>query len=197
MSSGIKRVSGLPLYRQLANQLEAQIAAGKFAPGSLLPSETDLASSYGVSVITVRGAMRLLSQNGLIARRPGKGTMVLERPRAVWELGWIDDLIAAALPSRVEVLAFGRVVAPIWVCERLGSSTTAKIHMMRTVRFATDDRREPFMSTELYYPENIGSVLHRSDFERELGQGRLAISVVERKCGLRIAQVRQTMGALI
>jgi GntR family transcriptional regulator len=75
--------SPLPLYHQLAEQLQAQIQAGTFAPGHKIPSEHELAASYGVGRPTVRQATDALIQRGLLLRKRGSGTFVRNAPAQV------------------------------------------------------------------------------------------------------------------
>ena len=67
-------------YQKLAQRLRKQIAAGEQAPGSRLPTEMELAEAHGVSRITVRRALQLLEEEGLILRRPKIGTFVSSQP---------------------------------------------------------------------------------------------------------------------
>lgn len=60
--------------------LSAAIAAGTYPPASRLPSEERLATTLRVSRVTVREALRVLEERGLIQRRHGRGTFVAERP---------------------------------------------------------------------------------------------------------------------
>jgi DNA-binding GntR family transcriptional regulator len=74
-----------PRYAQLAQALSRQIQEGHHAVGTLLPTEEGLCAQYGVSRVTVRGALRELERQGLISRRPRVGTRVLARtPQAVF-----------------------------------------------------------------------------------------------------------------
>ncbi|WP_432050337.1 GntR family transcriptional regulator [Verrucosispora sp. NA02020] len=68
--------SGVPRHLQLAAELRARIAAGEYAPGSLLPSETRLAQEYEVGRGTVRRAVGLLRAEGLVDVASGRGTRV-------------------------------------------------------------------------------------------------------------------------
>ncbi|MDX1416930.1 MAG: GntR family transcriptional regulator [Candidatus Promineifilaceae bacterium] len=68
--------SEFPYYRQLYEILRRDIIEGQRAPGELLPSESELIDRYEVSRITVRQAMDLLVQDGLVYRRRGRGTFV-------------------------------------------------------------------------------------------------------------------------
>ena len=65
-----------PLYVQLIEILERQIAFGELEAGERLPSESELAKQFGVSIITVRNAVGELCKRGLLERKQGKGTFV-------------------------------------------------------------------------------------------------------------------------
>nr|WP_319396244.1 GntR family transcriptional regulator [uncultured Desulfobacter sp.] len=70
--------SPIPLYHQICEQLQSRIREGVYAPGQMIPSETELSKSYGVGRPTVRQAMDILVQRGLIQRKRGSGTFVKE-----------------------------------------------------------------------------------------------------------------------
>jgi len=70
-----------PLYLGLAAELRAAIVDGGHPPGSLLPSEAELAAAHGVSRGTVRHALSLLAAEGAVASRQGARSVVLARPR--------------------------------------------------------------------------------------------------------------------
>jgi len=67
-----------PKYQEIADKLRAQINSGALAPGQRLPSEPDLAAEYDASRNTVRLAIALLINQGLVVSRQGLGTFVLE-----------------------------------------------------------------------------------------------------------------------
>ena len=66
--------------------------AGRLAPGDRLPTITALAATYGVAPVTVRQALSLLAEEGLIQARQGSGTFVRQaphrRPQLVLDTGW-------------------------------------------------------------------------------------------------------------
>lgn len=64
------------LYEQVAAHIAARIEAGELTPGSRLPRETELASDYGVAYHTVRSAVRVLRERGLLVTIHGRGTYV-------------------------------------------------------------------------------------------------------------------------
>jgi GntR family transcriptional regulator len=65
-----------PLYLRIYRDVKAKIAGGALAPGEQLPTQRELASSYGVTVMTVRQALQLLEQEDLVVMRHGLGTFV-------------------------------------------------------------------------------------------------------------------------
>lgn len=75
--------SKLPLYAQIADDLEREMASGRLAIGERLPSEHALAEAYGVGRPTVRQATESLVRSGMLRRRRGAGTFVCEPPLRV------------------------------------------------------------------------------------------------------------------
>lgn len=67
------------LYQQVYDQLRHQIETGQLSVGNKIPGLDDLAHTFGVSTITVRKALDLLSAQGLVLRRPRIGTVVVSR----------------------------------------------------------------------------------------------------------------------
>jgi DNA-binding GntR family transcriptional regulator len=69
-----------PPYLQLAEILAGKIASGELAPGSRVPSITDLMGTYDVGKNTAIRATQVLRERGLVKTRPGWGTFVAEQP---------------------------------------------------------------------------------------------------------------------
>jgi len=74
---------GRPAYQQMAADLRAQIASGKLAVGSAVPSTAQLSKQYGVSVTVVRAAINQLRADGLVVGQPGKAVYVRATPEAM------------------------------------------------------------------------------------------------------------------
>ena len=66
-----------PLYEQVVEQIKSMIVQGIYKKGDMLPSEKELIQMTGVSRITVREALRMLAEVGMIETRKGKGSFVL------------------------------------------------------------------------------------------------------------------------
>ncbi|GLS34937.1 phosphonate metabolism transcriptional regulator PhnF [Mesorhizobium tianshanense] len=74
----LERKSGEALWRQIGDQIADEIAAQGLEPGSRLPTEPELASRFDVSRTTVRRAMSMLEDDGLVRIEQGRGTFVHE-----------------------------------------------------------------------------------------------------------------------
>ncbi|TKT03427.1 winged helix-turn-helix transcriptional regulator [Streptomyces lasalocidi] len=64
-------------YMRVANELEAEIKAGRLAPEARLPNERDLGDQYGVSHATARRAVKELRERGLVVTLPNKVSYIL------------------------------------------------------------------------------------------------------------------------
>ena len=74
MSTVINPNSIIPMYKQVLNILNEKISNGELKPGDKLPSEADLMHQFGVSRITIRGAISELVEDGRLARSQGIGS---------------------------------------------------------------------------------------------------------------------------
>lgn len=77
--------------------LKRELAAGRWAPGSLMPSESELVAQFGVSRMTVNRALRELQSEGLVERIQGAGTFAaqLQRVSSTLTIRDLQDEIAA------------------------------------------------------------------------------------------------------
>ncbi len=74
--------SGVPIYRQIMDQIRHGIASGRLRPGEQLPTVRALAVELAVNPNTVIKAYSLLEQQGVLTSEQGSGTFVAEVPRA-------------------------------------------------------------------------------------------------------------------
>lgn len=143
----VDRTSPVPLYFQVAQQYEQAIIAGTLAPGDRLDNEIALADAIGVSRITMRQAISILVEKGMLARRRGVGTQVVSgRLRRSLELTSLyEDLDRAGQSPRTTVLALEQRPAddesarelqvepgtPTWWLERLRFAGEEPLAIMR------------------------------------------------------------------
>ena len=78
--------TSVPLYVQIAEGLLDRIESSELTSGDRLPSERELSEKLGVNRLTLRRALRVLEDQGLLIRRRGSGTYVAE-PKIEWQAG--------------------------------------------------------------------------------------------------------------
>ena len=71
--------SGIPVYRQLVEQIRFHVASGLLEPGAEVPSTRALSAELGVNPMTVSKAFGLLEEDGVLERRPGRPHVVRRR----------------------------------------------------------------------------------------------------------------------
>lgn len=134
--------SSTPLYLQLKELLRAAIMDGRFAPGSRLPSERELAHRYGVSRMTARQALQLLAQEGMTYSRVGKGTYARE-PKIPQELqtltSFTEEMARLGMRASSMVLRAELQRAPAEIAARLSLRAGAEIVLLARIRCANDE----------------------------------------------------------
>ena len=118
----VDRRSPVPLHYQVSQHLEQSITSGQIPPGALFANEIVLSEQLGVSRPTMRRAMQHLVDKGLVVRRRGIGTRVVQpkvkRPLELTSL--YDDLAAGGQEPRTRVLALEEVDADVDLAARFG-----------------------------------------------------------------------------
>jgi GntR family transcriptional regulator len=103
----LNKESETPLYLQIADIVTADIRARRLLPFEKIPTEYELTHLFDVSRVTVRQAIRVLGERGLVVARQGKGVFVTG-PRVNQELnqlrGFYDSLLAQGYEPETEVL---------------------------------------------------------------------------------------------
>ncbi|MFJ9868046.1 GntR family transcriptional regulator [Streptomyces sp. NPDC101165] len=183
----LDRTSPVPLYYQLAQQLEAAIEHGVLAPGNLLGNEVDLSVRLGLSRPTVRQAIQSLVDKGLLVRRRGVGTQVVhsqvKRPLELSSL--YDDLESAGQGPTTRVLRNERVPAGADVAASLGIAEGAEVVVLERLR-CTHGQPVAFLCN--YLP----AALLELDTERLESTGLYRMM---RSVGINLHSARQTVGA--
>ena len=72
--------SGVPVYRQLMDQIKLHIASGVLRPGDELPSTRSLSTELGVNPMTISKAYSFLEMEHVVERRPGRPLVVADLP---------------------------------------------------------------------------------------------------------------------
>jgi DNA-binding GntR family transcriptional regulator len=183
----VDRASPVPLYYQVAQQLEKAIGDGRLAPGTKLDNEIALAGRLRVSRPTMRRAIQELVGKGLLARRRGLGTQVVH-DRLHRELGLTslyDDLTETGQEPRTRVLVNRLERAPGHVAGQLRIEPESRVVYLERLRLVG---AEPLAVMRNWLPEWL---LRPSDHDLETR----GLYELLRASGIRLVAARQRMGA--
>jgi GntR family transcriptional regulator len=157
----------IPLYVQLEQIIRSQIMTGERLEGEQIPTEKDLAGTYRVSSVTVRQAIRNLVEEGLLARRQGKGTFVqggvtnIKNIMTLNVRGDINDIVPEGLSSqKVEVLDMGSMNSNQRVASALELSQGEQVLRIRRTR---SNNGVVLSYIKNYLPFDIGEKIKKDD----------------------------------
>lgn len=153
-SLSLDRTSPVPLYFQVAQHLEQAIDHGELPPGSLLLNEVDFAEALSLSRPTMRRAIQSLADKGLVVRRRGIGTRVVQpkmrRPLELTSL--YDDLVRSGQKPSTEVLTFTLHRASQQIAERLAIDEGDEVLELVRLRLAGS---EPIAVLTNFLPASV------------------------------------------
>jgi GntR family transcriptional regulator len=148
-------------YREIADAMRRRVETA--APGSLLPSEAELSAEFGASRVTIRRALDVLREDGLVAARQGFGWYVAGEPvrQRLVSLGTIEGQLAdSGIANERRVVEFGFVEPPERVRRLLGVDSVLRV---KRVNLADG---EPFAVVTVWCPAALGRPLSRADVEQ-------------------------------
>lgn len=185
----VDHASPVPLYFQVASQIEEAIDSGALPVGARLGNEIDLAGRLGLSRPTVRQAIGSLVDKGMVVRRRGAGTQVVfNRVRRSLELSSLfDDLASIDGKPTTVVLTNAVEHASAAVAHRLGTAEGDEVLRLERVRSA---RGEPIARMCNYLPVDLVQPSTEALEARGLYQ-------LLRSAGIRLHAAHQTIGARV
>jgi len=179
-----------PLYYQMFTILRDYVLSGEVSIGAQLPTEFELADSFGVSRITAKRALDDLAAAGLVERRRGRGTHVIHhatpKPLRGPLTGLLKNLEILAEATDVKLLRFNRTVPPAPV--RALFKLDAEEVMVHAIRVRSR-AKTPFG----YYTSWT-----RTDHP-QFNEANLAVTsrlVLFKRCRIDMARVDQTLSAV-
>ncbi|MFI1190835.1 GntR family transcriptional regulator [Streptomyces californicus] len=180
----------LPLWYQVSQSLRASILGRPQGSPARLPTEEQLAAHYGVSVLTMRQALKELEAEGLISRHRRRGTFIEPRARRVSPvrlLGSVDAIVAQQSGEATTVLDHGPVPVPGDLAEFFpGRAEVACFRRLR--RDGTSD--EPTNWAENAVLPEIAARIDVADLERWP-----MTKVLRDVVGVRISRITDTVEA--
>lgn len=157
----------LPTYLRIAERLTRDIVAGRLRPGDRLPPERNMAAHLGVTVTTLRKALAILTERGLLDRRQGSGNTILagDTSRGVYALFRLERPEGGGLPT-AELLSLVRRDKPADL-PYLGSAVPQawnirRLRFLDNVPVAIEDIWLDGRFSGKLTPETISESLYRS-----------------------------------
>lgn len=152
-AAAAERLLGQSRYGALAAALKARIVAGEWAPGTALPAEQGLAAQHGVALGTMRQALALLVDEGLVERVHGKGTFVRSGLTGApmlrfFRFGSVGGAGSGEVP-RSYIASRQTVPAPAAVAREFGLSAGDSALRIRRIRSLAD---VPRLVEEIWWP---------------------------------------------
>ncbi|MEI7548280.1 MAG: GntR family transcriptional regulator, partial [Actinomycetota bacterium] len=149
-------------YQEIAHTLRLRLST--HGPGHVLPSESELSAEFGVSRVTVRRALEMLRDEGVLASRQGFGWYVATAPLQQ-RLGRLDtienQLEAGGIRPQRQILEFAFVPAPPHVAAVLGCEQVLRVKRRNLADGA------PFAVVTVWCPAELGQHLSRREVERK------------------------------
>lgn len=162
--------SDIPLYSQLVNIIKRNITAGTLVPGDLIPSESELCKTFDISRSTVRQAVSMLEDEGLVIRKQGRGTYVAEpkMSRMTEKLySFTTEVLSLGLKPSSKLVEY-EVIEPtpdiVKMLELDGPET--KVYKFSRIRYSDGEALilESSFYPQYLYPELTRPMLERSSF---------------------------------
>ncbi|ADB32899.1 transcriptional regulator, GntR family [Kribbella flavida DSM 17836] len=182
----IDRSSPVPLYFQVAQRLQNLIESGQIPPGARLDNELVVAEQLGLSRPTVRQALQYLVEKGMLSRKRGVGTSVVNNRlrRKVEMTSLYEDLERAGRRPRTEVLSCELVPAPEKVAAALLLEPGTEVLALERLRFADD---EPLAILRNHVRADLGVTAE--------GLASRGLYQLLRAAGTEVKAAEQTVGA--
>lgn len=141
-----------PMYRQIADALREKITAGELKPGDALPTESSLQETFSVSRVTVRQALKLLTEEQIIESIQGSGSYVREE-RVNYDIyqltGFYEKLADRNVDTHSDVKTFEVIKADVKLAETLNIRPDDKVWHVKRVRFI---KQKPVNMEETWMP---------------------------------------------
>lgn len=188
LSTAIDRDSYEPAYAQLVRILSEEIAQGSYRPGDQLPSESQLCARFDVSGMTVRRAINIMIDRGIVSASQGKGTFVrgLDMREAAFRLRERKDSAVPGRDAQVRLLQAAILPADERVARKLAIKCQTRVIYLRRLVLQTDgpvmyhreymvyDPRRPTVEAELQitsleglFKGQVGQGMRRGDLNME------------------------------
>lgn len=159
------RKGPIPLYVQLADALRRRVAE-RYRADDRFPTVAQLGAEFGVALVTVRQALALLEEEGLVSRARGRGTTVLQAPATSGRFHLstaLDDLIESTRDTRPRLLKTALAMPPRDLVPAKGILAPSYRFMHRVHSIAD----APYAVLRLYLDDRLYRALPSERFETD------------------------------
>ena len=171
---------GQSRYAALAAALRQRIVAAEWPPGSALPAELSLAAEHGVALGTMRRALDLLAEQGLVERVHGRGTFVRQGLAGAPMLRFFRFGAQDGGTPQSRILARDTLAAPAEVAHRLGLGPGEQVLRLKRLRSVA---AQPVLHEELWLPLPAFAALQDGDPAQ---WGDLLYPLFAERCGVHV-----------
>lgn len=161
----------VPKYQHVAALIRQRIQEGVYPPHQMIPDQNALAADFNVSRLTVKKALDGLEREGLIFKRSGMGTFVLENPLAPTKgdspANFFSGLTAQQGASHIttKIIAFNVVAATADIAKKLAIQPATQVYEFRRLRLR-DGR--PFIIEHTFIPVYLAPRMVSDDVKGSL-----------------------------
>lgn len=174
----------------LRDRLRDDVASGRYADGTRLPTEAELVARHGLSRQTVRRAFQDLVAEGVVYRVPGRGTYARESGRYLRQLGSIEDLMSLSDDTTMEVLDGLRRRVDVEAAGRLRADND----VVYSVVFRRLHDGVPFVLTTVHLPEGVARrLVDAAELDRGAVGAHTVIGLLEPHLLQPIAEAAQSI----
>jgi DNA-binding GntR family transcriptional regulator len=194
----VQEVDASPRYLQIARELTAAIASGRYPVGSRLPTELELCEHFAISRFTAREAVRVLSSAGLVTRRQRVGTVVIATPdeaRYTHAASSVADLFQYAQDTELRLIYIGKLALARDRAQQFGAKVgdewTYAMGMRTESALEPGKAGRPICVTRLF----LNPILKGID--AKLRERKTAVyAIIEREYKLNIQRVEQELQSI-
>jgi GntR family transcriptional regulator len=189
-STSIENVKRHPLYYRVFNIIKKQIEDGVYKEGDLLPAEPLLEQQFNVSRTTIRKAIEMLEQQGLVIKKQGRGTIVTD-PKTIQKLNLVTSFTETLMEKGYKVtskdITVDFVIPPPWVADALKINSDIKIVKIERIKLING--KPIAIVTNYLLPTFVPGI------ERKIDKLNSLYALLENEYNIRITSAVEYIGA--
>ncbi len=187
------------LFEQVSDMIAERISRGEWKPGEMLPNEVELSQRFQVSQGTMRRALRILTESGVLVRQQGRGSFVAEfssEQMSVMHrfvrLEADPGISTAQIATSAELVKFEKEPAPLEVCRALRiPAGESAIHAVRLLKAGGEliTWDEIWANAEDFKALSADNIMHHKE--------KVLYAFYQNVCGVTITSVSETAKACL